>query len=262
MRLTDKLLILGVAAGLALAATLVARSGGAREPAQQPARIPVAADEDRAALEASVADTAPSERTREASEVAGDDIPDVGGARRREARKREAAILAEFLALRTEQGSEVFERKVRDVLASSAEPLVRKSAGLRALHSADTPGTDAVLVAAVQTQADASDGLSLSVPRCALKLLFERAPSGEEARRALARLAFVEDARVTVELRRRASLALKASIPGAPHDEIVRLLRLEATASELDAALKALEGDPNFGAAAPSAAPQGLARDD
>jgi hypothetical protein len=253
MRLRDKLLLIGAAAGLALAAALVFAGRGPREPVEQLVQQPVAEGNGKphsAVLDegASATDTGSTARTRAASEFGSDDIPFVDADRRREARKREADFVAEFLALRTEQGSAAFERTVREVLASNREPASRKSAGLRALHTAGVPGTDAVLVAAVEQQPDVPDGASISVPRSALKLLFERAASGEDARRALARLAFVQEAHVSADLRRRASTALSASIHGAQHDEVVRLLRLEASAQQLEAALEALSRDPNFGA--------------
>jgi hypothetical protein len=138
---------------------------------------------------------------------------------------------------------------VREVLAARSEPLARKDAGLRALHEAGLPGTDARLAAAVREQSEASDGCSPSVARCALELLYERAPAGEDARRELARLAFVEEAAVSADLRRRASTALSASIRGSPQAEAERLLRLVATSQQLDAALRLLAGDANFRAA-------------
>jgi hypothetical protein len=251
MRLRDKLLLIGAAAGLALAAALVFTGLRPREPAGQPAQPPgpggappaVVLDGGGPAAEASSA-----ARTRAASEFASDEIPSVDNDARREARKREAQFVAEFLALRTEQGNEALEHTVGEVLASESESAARKSAGLRALHSAGIPGTDAVLAAAVENQSDVADGASLSVPRSALKLLFERAASGEDARRALARLAFVPDAHVSAALRRRASTALAGSIRGPQHDEVVRLLRLEASGPQLDSALEALARDANFGA--------------
>src|SRR5258706_3630377 len=266
MRLRDRLLLIGAATGLALAATLVFASLRPREPVEQLARTP--ADADEGELPAAVVDegapatdTASAARTRATSEFASDDIPLVDAERRREARKREAELVSELLKLRTDQGNEVFERTVRDVLASSREPASRKSAGLRALHVAGVPGTDAVLAAAVENQPDVPDGASLPVPRSALKLLFERAASGEDARHALARLAFVPDAHVSPELRRRASTALAGSIRGPQHDEAERLLRLEASAAQLDAALEALSRDANFGAVRSSAPARGAVQE-
>jgi len=255
MRLKETLLLCGVTAGLALAVTLVITGMGTREPVQrlQPEHVSAAGPVDAQALieqpGESIGESAVVARTRTANALDDGGISPVDAARRREGRKREDAFLAEFLALRTEQGPEVFARSVRDVLNSRSEPQCRKAAGLRALHSAGAPGTDAVLAAAVEGQADVSDGSSLSVPRCALRLLFERAPTVEDARRALARLAFVPDVRVSPDLRREASTALAGSIRGPQHDEVVRLLRLEAAPAQLDAALAALSRDTNFGAA-------------
>jgi hypothetical protein len=248
MRLSDTFLMCGVAVSLALAVTRVVTRVSTREPVQRLEQQPVSA-----------ADGAPRQAVAEAqdSSVAltraaavfdeGDDAP-LDAQRRREGRRREAEFLAEFLALRTEQGSEVFERTVREVLASRSESQGRKVAGLRALHAAGVPGTDAVLAAAVEGQADVSDGSSLSVPRCALKLLFERAPAGEDARRALARLAFVADVRISADLRRQASTALAGSIRGPRKAEVERLLSLEAKPVQLAACLEALAHDTNFGA--------------
>jgi hypothetical protein len=263
LRVRDKFLILGVAVGLALTVTLVIARMGPREPVEQLAQMPVAADDVGEAQEVvaepgmSVADTATNARKRAASGANDDDTSFVDPARRRAGRKREAEFLAGFLALRTEQGPEAFERVVREAIASRREPLSRRVAGLRALHSAGVPGTDAVLAAAVEGEADVSDGYSPSVPCSALKLLFERAPSGEDARRVLARLAFVQEARVPADLRRRASTALAASIRGQQRDEVVRLLRLETTPQQLESALEALSRDTNFGAAKPSLAAVG-----
>jgi hypothetical protein len=254
MRLREQYLILGVAAGLALAATLIVASTGRREAVEHLARPPEAAQQvtresgelELGALASS--DAVQSARTRAASEAI-DEIPSGDARQRREGRRREAEALAEFQKLRAEQGNEALERAVREVLAARSEPLARKDAGLRALHEAGLPGTDARLAAAVREQSEASDGGSPSVARCALELLYERAPAGEDARRELARLAFVEEAAVSADLRRRASTALAASIRGAPQAEAERLLRLVATSQQLDAALRLLASDANFRAA-------------
>jgi hypothetical protein len=259
MRLRDEYLILGVAAGLALAVTLVVTStaGGARR--EQVASAPSAAQQgaqqgaqETGALELgspAPSDTTGIARTRTASEATDDESSSLDSRSRREGRRREAEALAQFQKLRTEQGSEALERAVREVLASRSEPLARKDAGLRALHEAGLPGTDALLAAAVREQPDVPDAFSPSVSRCALKLLYERAPASEDARRELARLAFLEEAGVSADLRRRASTALAASIRGSPRAEAERLLRLVATSKQLDAALEALARDANFGAA-------------
>ncbi len=260
MRLRDTFLMCGVAVSLGLAVTLVITSVGTHETTRQLPREPLAsaaAGELRGVVEApgmSVAEGAVVARTRTASASEESGISPLDAERRRDGRRREAEYLAAFLALRKEQGSDAFERALRDALDGKHEPQCRKVAALRALHSAAVPGTDAVLAAAVQDQADVSDGSSLSVPRYALKLLFERAPSGEDARRALARLAFVPNARISDDLCRQASTALAGSIHGPRHDEAERLLRLETPAAQLDAALEALTRDVNFGAAQSSLA--------
>jgi hypothetical protein len=254
MRLQGNFLILGVTAGLALAVTLVVANVGARAPADGIAQTPLAtADtgEGQGAAEhtrMSAADASEVARTRSVSASEGEDLPPLDAERRSAGRKREAECLAEFLALRTEQGPEALERTVREVLASSSEPQVRKVAALRALHAAELPATVTLLAAAVEGQPDVSDGSTLSVPRAALKLLFERAPSGEDARRVLARLAFVQEARLSPDLRHQASTALAGSIRGPRYAEVERLLRLETAPAQLDAALRALSQDTNFGA--------------
>jgi hypothetical protein len=242
MRPSDTFLICGVAASLGLAVALVVASVSTRETVHPSQRASLAADGAGALLEEPgkiVSDAGAVARTRAASALEDGDNAPLDAQRRREGRKQEAEFLAGFLALRTERGSEVFERTVRDVLASGSEPQCRKVAGLRALHAAGVPGVDAVLAAAVEGQADVSDGSSLSVPRCALTLLFARAPSGEDARRALARLAFVADVRISADLRRQASTALAGSIRGPRNEEVERLLRLEARPAQLAAALAA-----------------------
>jgi hypothetical protein len=254
MRLSDDKLILGVAAGLALAVTLVVthtRAQGKVELLAQTPAVENAAAAEPGALEvpgSSVADSNSNARTR-ASEAGGNDIPRLDAERRRDGRRREAELLAEFTTLRKQQGDEAFERALRAVLASKVEPQERKVASLRALHLADFAGTVALLAASVENQADVSDGSGPSVPRCALKLLYERAPASEAARRALVRLAFIETTRASAELRRSASSYLSASIHVPQRDEAVRLLRLEATPAELAPALEALAHDANFGAA-------------
>jgi len=79
-----------------------------------------------------------------------------------------------------------------------------------------------------------------------LRELFERAPASEAARRALARLAFVPDPRLSDDLRRKASSSLVASLRAPRRAEAERLVRLEAHPDELDAALQALARDANF----------------
>ncbi len=76
--------------------------------------------------------------------------------------------------------------------------------------------------------------------------LGERAASDETARRALARIAFVADARIAPTLRDRATVALVASIPGARRAVVEDLLRAVATGGELDDALGALARDARF----------------
>lgn len=253
MRLHDDRLILGVAAGFALAVTLVVTRAATHGTNELPAQQPLAADAaepERGALELSTLHAAePDSAARTpAAESGGDDIPALDAERRRDGRRREAELLAEFQTLRKEQGDAAFERALREALASRYEPQGRKVAGLRALHAANLPGTVALLAAAAENQSGVTDGSSVSVPRCAIKLLFERAPDSEEARRALARIAFVENARISADLRRSASTSLAASIHAHPQDEAARLLRLEAAPGELAAALQALARDPNFGA--------------
>jgi len=253
MRLRDDKLILGVAAGLALAVTLVVSSTHPNGKVELLAHMPVAenaAGAEPGALEvpeASAADTKSNVRTR-ASEVGGSDIPKLDAERRRDGRRREAELSAEFTTLRKEQGDEAFEHALRAVLASKSEPQERKLCALRAWNTAELPGTVALLAAVVEEETDVSASSSPALSRSALKLLFERAPSSEDARRALARFSFVPDAHVTEELRRSASSYLSASIRAPQHDEAARLLRLDTDAAVLDGALAALDRDPNFAA--------------
>jgi hypothetical protein len=250
MTRAEKLLGLGLAVSLLLTAALVLagqRKGGeplAQRSAPGEGAVPARAAQPDLALDESSA----AVRSRAVSEFAADEAPLVDAEQRRAARKREAGFLAEFLALRTEQGAEVLERSVREVLSSSREPAARKSAGLRALHEAGASGLDALLAVAVLEQSDVAEGASLSVPRSALKLLFERAPTSADARCELARLAFVQELHLSPALRSRASTALAASIHGLRHDEAASLLRLSTSGAELEAALQVLARDPNFGA--------------
>src|SRR5260221_6853790 len=192
MRLRDGFLMFGVTAGFALAVTLFVANSGPREPVDRPGRTSAPAEGGAQApsetpdpFDAGVTTTA-SARSRAPSEAAGNDVPPADEARRREARKRESAFLAQFVALRAEKGDEAFEQAARGVLASGVEPLARRVAALRALHTAGTPGIDALLARTVVEQPEVSADGSPSLPRAALKLLFERAPGSEDARRALA----------------------------------------------------------------------------
>jgi len=254
-RLSQNVLILGVTVGLVLTVTLLVARTEKRESAGGVAQVNVATEpgagvrKAAAEPELSVADPAAVARTRAISEFASDELAPLDSERRREGRRHEAESLAQFQTLFTEQGLEALERAVQDVLGSRSESQSRKVAGLRALQVAGSPKTVSVLAAAVTGEPDSSDGTGPSVPRVALKLLFGRAPTDEEARRALTRLAFVEETRLSADLRRQASTALAGSIRVPQHDEVERLLRLETSPAQLDAALEALSRDTNFGAA-------------
>ena len=213
MHLRDDNLILGVAAGLALAVTLVVTTAVQREPAARPAATPALVQSESLAT---VAVTIPEARTRATPDVTNDDLSPVDAARRREMRRREAQYLEAFQTLRAEQGDAALERSVREVLAAVREPAARKIAALRALQAAGLPGADAVLSAAVESQPDVADESGASVPRAALKLLFERAPANEDARRELARLARAGGTQLSDELRKAAAAALAASTAHAP----------------------------------------------
>jgi hypothetical protein len=248
----DRWVLFGVTASLALAVTFVFARLSKQEPQAELGRPGPAAvlgeawpevDEDLSPLAAQPAARVGIRPTSGESDTADASI---GPTRRREGKKREAEYFAAFSALQAERGSDALERAVRDVLASDREPVCRKVAGLRALHTASVPGTDTLLTSAVEDQPDVSDGLSSSVPRCALRLLFARAPTGEPARKALAHLAFVQEAHVSPELRRIASASLAASMPGVKREDVVVLLRAETDPRFLAGAEEALARDTNF----------------
>ena len=259
MTLRDRWVLFGVTASLALAVTFVfARLSKNEPPAELGRPGPAAAiDEAWPEVDADLSPLAaqPVTRVQIRPTSGASDSADasIGPTRRREGKKREAEFFAAFSALQAEQGPEALERAVRDVLASEREPLCRKVAGLRALHTVNVPGTDTLLAAAVENQPDVSDGLSSSVPRCALRLLFARAPTGEPARKALARLAFVQDAHVSADLRRIASASLAASMPGVKREDVIALLRAETDPRLLAAAEEALSRDTNFDPPKPAA---------
>lgn len=266
MRRRDGILLIGVAASLVLAVTLVLSREGAR-PAAELASAPAAAagtvgpSQPGSALESldarlGAGSASAAERSRVAKELAGDEGLVSAAERRKEARELEAKYRAEFEALREEQGLPALEGSVRAALSAGQAPLAKRAAGLRALQEARVAGLDLLLRSIVEQEPDVSDGVTSSLPRTALKLLFERAPTEEGARRVLARIAFLREGKAADELRSAASQALVASIHGAARAEVERVLRLEASGPALERALAALAADPAF-AAARAAAEQG-----
>lgn len=248
MRWRDDLLIAGTAVSLGLAALLVVTSlrpadvaGGSTPVGPQVPSSSAAELALPAASEASIV------RARAPRASDADDGAFVDEALRLDATRREDAAFAELQAYGLERGREELVLRARTLLAARGESVERKLAALRVLDAAQVADLDDVLAGCLSSNARGAAGTNVSLlAKRALTRLGERAASDETARRALARIAFVADARIAPTLRDRATVALVASIPGARRAAVEGLLRAVATGGELDDALGALARDARF----------------